>query len=196
MNEDLKNSISENPEQKMPENEAESQVKSEEKEQQEAPNPESILKEKIAKLEKVVIDQNDKMLRSLAEIENLRKRSIEDLEKANKYAISKFASDLVLVVENFYLAVDNMPVEEIEKNEKIKNFATGVIMTQKELVKIFEKNGIKRINPVNEKFDHNYHQAIAEADGEGESGFVKKVIQAGYLIEDRLIRPALVEIYK
>jgi len=159
---------------------------------------ENVLKEKINGLEKVVIDQNDKILRSLAEIENLRKRTAEDLEKANKYAISKFASDLVLVVENFYLAVENMPVDEIEKSEKLKNFALGVTMTQKELIKIFEKNGIKRINPINEKFDHNYHQAIAQVEGDegNESGLVKKVIQAGYLIHDRLIRPALVEIYK
>jgi molecular chaperone GrpE len=154
------------------------------------------LKKRVIDLELIVADQSDKMLRSLAEVENLRKRSQDALEKASKYAVSKFAEDLVLEVENLYLSIDNMPNEEIEKSEKLKNFVTGVTMTQKGLVKIFEKNGIKRVNPINEKFDHNYHEAIAHSEGGGESGVVKKVIQAGYSIHDRLIRPALVEVCK
>ncbi len=154
------------------------------------------LNEEIEGLKKLVNEQNDKILRSLAEIENLRRRSAEDLEKTSKYAISKFASELVLVVENFYLAVDNMPVDEIEKSEKLKNFATGITMTQQEMIKIFERNGIKRINPINEAFDHNYHEAIAQVEGDGEAGIIKKVIQAGYSVHDRLIRPALVEVFK
>ncbi len=152
------------------------------------------LKAKVIGLEKVINEQNDKILRSLAEVENLRRRSAEDVQKANKYGISKFASDLVLVAESLCLAINNMPEEEIKKSEKLSNFAQGIIMTQKELIKIFEKHGIKRINPINERFDHNYHEAIASVECEGESGIVKKVIQAGYAIQDRLIRPALVEV--
>jgi len=159
-------------------------------------NKEIILNKKIADLEKIVADQKDQLLRSLAEIENLRKRSAQDVEKASNYAISKFASELVLVVENFYLAVDNMPKEEIETSDKLKNFALGVTMTQKEMVKIFEQHGIKRIYPLGEPFNHNFHEAIVQSEEEGESQTVKKVIQAGYLIKDRLIRPALVEVYK
>lgn len=152
------------------------------------------LKEKITGLEKVINDQNDRLLRTLAEIENLRRRSAEDLEKANKYAIAKFAGELVSVVEHLYLAIDNMPHEEIKTSDKLNNFAQGVTMTQKELVKIFEKNGIKRINPLNENFDHNFHEAIARVECDKESGIVTKVIQAGYTVHDRLIKPALVEV--
>ncbi|MDA9231585.1 nucleotide exchange factor GrpE, partial [Rickettsiales bacterium] len=156
-----------------------------------------ILNKKIADLELVVSEQNNKILRSLADIENLRKRSQQEVEKASKFAISKFASELVMVVENFYLAIDNMPKDELDKSNNLKNFATGVNMTKNELVKILENNGIKRINPEGEKFDHNYHEAIAQAQGdESNSGNVKKVIQAGYSFHERLIRPALVEVFK
>ena len=157
----------------------------------------SILNKKIADLELVISEQNNKILRSLADVENLRKRSQQEVEKASKFAISKFASELVMVVENFYLAIDNMPKEELDKSNNLKNFATGVNMTKNELVKILENNGIKRINPEGEKFDHNYHEAIAQAQGdESNSGNVKKVIQAGYSFHERLIRPALVEVFK
>ena len=154
------------------------------------------LQNKISDLEKVVNDLNDKLLRALAESDNLRRRSQEELEKANKYAISNFASELVVVMENFYLSVDNMPKEDIEKNANIKNFADGIVMTKKELGKIFEKNGIKRLYPIKEKFDHNYHQAISQIESDEPDGIVLQVIQAGYLIKDRLIRPALVAVSK
>ena len=150
------------------------------------------LNEKIAGLEALINNLNDKLLRSLADLDNTRRRSKEDLEKASKYAISNFANDLVLVAENFYLATDNMPVEEIEKSPAIKHFADAVVMTKKELTKIFEKNGIKRIYPLGEKFNHDFHEAIARIESEDDEEIVKQVIQAGYTIGDRLIRPALV----
>ena len=150
------------------------------------------LNDKISSLESLVNNLNDKLLRSLADLDNTRRRSKEDLEKAGKYAISNFANELVLVVENFYLATDNMPIEEIEKSSAIKNFADAVIMTKKELTKVFEKNGIKRIYPLGEKFDHNFHEAIARVESEDDEEVIKQVIQAGYTIGDRLIRPALV----
>ena len=147
---------------------------------------------RIADLELVVKDLNDKLLRSLAETDNIRRRSQQDLEKANKYAISNFASDLVAVMENFYLAVENMPTQEVEKDPKVKNFADAIIMTKKELTKTFEKNGIKRISPLKEEFDHNSHEAISRIESDQEEGTVVQVVQAGYSIGDRLIRPALV----
>jgi len=149
-------------------------------------------KNRVQELELVINNLNDKLLRTLADSENFRRRCKEDLEKASKYAISNFASDLVTVMENFYLAVDNMPSEAIEKSPDIKHFADAVVMTKKELTKVFEKNGIKRLNPIGEKFDHNFHDAVARIESDGEEGLVVKVIQAGYLIHDRLIRPALV----
>ncbi len=157
---------------------------------------EEVSLKKILDLEKAIIDLNDKLLRSLAELDNSRKRARDEVEKANKYAISNFASDLVLVVENFFLATDNAPNEEIEKSPAIKSFADAIAMTKKELMKILEKNAVTRIYPLGEKFDHHFHEALAQVESEGEEGMVVQVIQAGYKIADRLIRPALVGISK
>lgn len=154
------------------------------------------LENKIAGLEENNLNLNDKLLRLAAELENTRKRNREELDKANKYAISNFANDLVLVLENFYLASDNLPKEEIEKSTQIKNFVEAMLMTKKDLTKTLEKFNIKRIYPLGEKFDHNFHEAISQVsanDGE-EDGIIKQVIQAGYSIGDRLIKPALVSV--
>lgn len=163
-------------------------------------NPLDQAAKKISELENKITDLNDKLLRTLAEIDNVRRRSREDVEKASKYAVSGFASDLVVVVENFFLAADNAPLQEIEKCAATKNFFNAIEMTKKELVKVLEKNQIKRIYPLNEKFDHNFHEAIAHLDrtegSSAEEGDVIQVVQAGYSVSDRLIRPALVGVAK
>ena len=150
--------------------------------------------QKISLLEEENKNLNDRLLRLAAELDNTRKRNREEVDKANKYAVSNFAGDLVLVVENFYLASDNLPEEEINKSPLIKHFADAMVMTKKELTKTLEKYGIKRIYPAGEKFDHNYHEAVSQvpaSDDEAE-GTIRQVIQAGYSIGERLIRPALV----
>lgn len=154
------------------------------------------LEEKIAELEAKNNDLNDKLLRTLAELENTRRRSREELEKSAKFAISNFVADLVLVAENFFLASENAPKDEIEKVTTIKNYHDAIVMTEKELMKILEKNQVKRIYPLGEKFDHNLHEAIAQIESEKEEGMVVQVIQAGYSIAGRLIRPALVGVAK
>jgi len=154
------------------------------------------LQSKIDELEQKNSDLNDKLLRSLAEIENIRKRSREELERVNKFALSNFASELVPIVENFFMASENAPKEEIEKNQLIKNYAQAIIMTEKELMKLLEKNQIKRIFPLNQDFDHNYHEAIAHIESDAKEGIIVQVIQAGYSISERLIRPALVGVAK
>ncbi len=151
---------------------------------------------KIAELEQKLAEANDKILRSLAELDNVRRRSREEIEKAAKFAISGFVSDLVLVTENFFLASENAPKEEIEKNQAIKNYADAIVMTEKELLKVLEKNQVKRIYPLTQKFDHNFHEAISQVESDSEEGTVIQVIQAGYSISDRLIRPALVAVAK
>jgi len=151
---------------------------------------------KITDLEQKNSDLNDKLLRSLAEFENARKRSREEIEKASKFAIGNFVNELVVIVENFIMASENSPNEEIEKNPAIKNYATAINLTQKELLKILEKNQVKRIFPLNELFDHNLHEAISSVESEGQEGLVVQVIQAGYTIANRLIRPALVAVSK
>ncbi|MFT6106421.1 MAG: molecular chaperone GrpE [Rickettsiales bacterium] len=157
---------------------------------------ESDEEQKIALLEEENKSLNDKVLRIAAELENTRKRSAEEVNKANRYALTSFAGDLVLVAENFYLASENLPVEEMEKSVAVKNFAEAMEMTKKELTKILEKKSIKRIYPLGEKFDHNFHEAISQipAENDDEDGLVKQVMQAGYSIGERLIRPALVSV--
>src|SRR3989338_1743006 len=154
------------------------------------------LEEKILDLEQKNSELNDKLLRALAELDNVRRRSREELEKTAKFAISNFVSDLVMVAENFFLASENAPKDEIEKNPAIKNYADAIEMTEKELLKVLEKNQVKRIHPLNQKFDHHFHEAIAHIESDAEEGIVMQVIQAGYSIADRLIRPALVCVAK
>lgn len=151
---------------------------------------------KIQELEQKNTELNDKLLRNLAEIENIRKRAREESDKASKYAISGFVSDLVVVCENFFMAQENSPKNEIENNSLIKNYATAIEMTQKELLKVLEKNNVKRIFPLNQDFDHNFHEAIAHIESDSKAGSVVQVIQAGYSIAERLIRPALVGVAK
>ncbi len=154
------------------------------------------LEEKIVELEQKNTELNDKLLRALAELDNVRRRSREEIEKTARFAISAFATDLVVVAENFFMASENAPKEEIEKNPAVKNYADAIVMTEKELLKILEKNQVKRIYPLNQKFDHNFHEAIAQLESEAEEGVIVQVIQAGYSIADRLIRPALVGVAK
>jgi len=155
-----------------------------------------ILENKIAELEQKNSDLNDKLLRCLAELDNVRRRSREEVEKSSKYAVSNFVSDLVVVAENFFLASENAPKDEIENNAAIKNYADAIVMTQKELLKVLEKNQVRRIYPLNQLFDHNLHEAISQVESEAEEGMIVQVIQSGYIIADRLIRPALVAVSK
>jgi molecular chaperone GrpE len=159
-------------------------------------NAESELKNKIIELEQKISDQNDKFLRTLAELDNVRRRAREENDKTAKFAIANFAGDLVTVAENFFMASENAPKDEIEKNPAIKNYALAIEMTEKELLKVLEKNQVKRIYPINQDFDHNFHEAIANIESEAKEGSVVQVIQAGYSIADRLIRPALVGVAK
>ncbi len=155
------------------------------------------LVQKIEQLETVIADLNNKLLRSAADLDNTRRRANEEQEKSAKYAITKFASELVLISENFFLATENAPLEKINGCPQVKGFADAIFMTKNELVKILEKNLIKRIFPKGEKFDHNFHEAISQITDENVAdGDVVQVVQAGYTIGDRLIRPALVVVCK
>ena len=154
------------------------------------------LSNKIVELEQNLSEANDKILRTLAELDNVRRRSREEIEKASKYAIANFVGDLVMVAENFFMASENSPKQEIEKYPAIKNYATAIEMTEKELLKVLEKNNVKRIFPLNQEFDHNFHEAIANIESDAKEGLVVQVIQAGYSVGERLIRPALVGVAK
>jgi len=135
----------------------------------------------------------DSFLRAVAESENVKKRTEKDIESAHKYAVSGFAKDLIDVLENLYRSTEH--VSEEQKSDKIvSQVLEGVELTRNEFIRVFKKYGLERISPnVGEKFDHNYHQAITQQKSDQyESNSILQVTQAGYVLNDRLIRPALV----
>jgi len=135
-------------------------------------------------------EHHDAWLRAKAETENVRRRAVEDVEKARKFAVDKFAGELLPVQDTLDAALST---GETASLDKIKE---GVELTLKQLAGVFEKNGISEINPLGEKFDPNYHQAISMVDGEGEPNTVATVLQKGYLLSERVLRPALVMVLK
>ena len=154
------------------------------------------LKEKIEELEAENQKTKETLMRTLAELDNTRKRAIEENEKTAKYAISKFAEDLIPVMEDFYLAFDNVKKDDLCDDKIAKNFFDGIVLTQNELKKVFERNGLLRIFPLNENFNPDLHNAIMQVEYDGEEGKVVQVMQAGYTIKNRLLRPALVGVSK
>lgn len=151
----------------------------------------------IAKL----IEENEKLNKQVmvlaADYDNYRKRVAKDIEETTKYSISKFAKDLIDVLENLHRAEESINVDDLEANKTLKQIFTGVELTKKSLIDIFERYGIVRIDPLNEPFNHDFHQAITEvATTTHASGIVVQVIQAGYTLHGRLIRPALVAVAK
>ncbi|MEL7029999.1 MAG: nucleotide exchange factor GrpE, partial [Pseudomonadota bacterium] len=143
-----------------------------------------------------IADLRDKLLRAVAETENLRRRAEREREDAAKYGIANFARDLLSVADNMQRALDAVPDEELDKaGEATKGLVMGVRMTEKELMACFERHGVKRISPAGEKFDPNIHQAIAEVPGSGEpAGVVVDVAQPGFVISDRVLRAAMVTV--
>ncbi|MCC7260100.1 MAG: nucleotide exchange factor GrpE [Alphaproteobacteria bacterium] len=162
-----------------------------------APAEEAIAQKVEDALVEEVAALKDQLLRAVAESENIRRRAQRDLEDARKYAVSGFARELVGVTENLQRALESVPPEAREKDEFLKTLTEGVQITQQELLSIFEKAGIRRIDPLGQKFDHNFHQAVVQiVDPDNEPGTVVQVIQAGYVIHDRLLRPAMVGVAK
>jgi molecular chaperone GrpE len=142
---------------------------------------------KIAQLSEENGQLKDKFLRTVAELENVRRISTDEKEKTAKYAISNFANSLIPVMENFFLAFKNA------KKEKIENtFFEGINMTFNELKKVFEKFGLKRIYPMGEQFNPDMHQAITQTDSKEPENIIVDVAQAGYVLNDRVLKPALV----
>ena len=147
-------------------------------------------------LEDQVSELRDRLLRAMAELENTRKRAQRDREEANKYAITGFARSVLTVADNLRRAIDSVPGEE-RGNEAVKTLLAGIEMTERELLKAFEQQGIQAVEPLGEKFDHNFHQAMFEVEGSGQPpGTIVQVMEAGYVIADRLLRPAMVGIAK
>lgn len=158
--------------------------------EEEQENIEESLRDEIASLK-------DQLLRAVAETENIRKRSDKEKQDMSKYAITGFARDVLAVSDNLRRALESIPEEEKEKNALIKTIVEGVEMTESTLLDTLKKHGVEKISPLNEPFDHNFHQAMMEIPNSDQpDGTVVQVLQAGYVIKDRLLRPALVGVAK
>jgi molecular chaperone GrpE len=150
--------------------------------------------EVIVALQAEVANYKDQALRALAEAENTRRRAERDREDASKYAVSGFARDLLSVADNLRRALDAVPPSE---DETVKALVTGVEATERELLAIFERRGLTRIEPMGQTFDPNLHEAVFEVPNTGQpTGTVVQVLQSGYRIHDRLLRPAMVGVAK
>ena len=151
----------------------------------------------INNLENQVLELKDQLMRSLADSENLRKRTLKEIEQAKKYSHITFVRDLVSSVDNLQRALKSVPDDKSELSDPIKNLIIGLDIIEKEIITNFEKHNLKQIDPLGDKFDYNFHQAMFEvATNDKEPGIVVEVSQKGYLLHDRLVRPAMVGISK
>jgi molecular chaperone GrpE len=150
----------------------------------------------VAALETELADTKDRLLRALAETENVRRRGQREREEASKYAVAGFAKELLPVADNLRRALDSLP-EADARDERTRSLLAGVEATERELVRVFERHGIRRIDPKRERFDHNFHEAVFEAERPGNpAGTIIEVLQPGYVLHDRLLRPAMVGVAK
>jgi len=139
----------------------------------------------------------DQLLRTLADNENLRRRTERELSAAKKYGAMGFARDLMASVDNLDKAIDLIPENKDELGETVKNILIGVEMTGREIASVLERHNISKISPDGEKFDYNLHQAMFEVPSDDvEPGIVMQVVQSGYQLHDRLLRPAMVGVSK
>ena len=140
----------------------------------------------------------DQLLRALADVENMRRRTERELESARKYAHTSFARDLVGAIDNLARAIDAAPAADDEAvGESVTALITGLEMSWTEIQSTMERHGIKRVDPKGEKFDYNLHQAMYEVPSpDTEPGMVVEVVQHGYVLHDRLLRPAMVGVSK
>jgi len=147
------------------------------------------LEELLREAELKAAEHHDAWLRAKADTENLRRRTQEDIAKAHKYAAEKFALEMLPVKDSLEAAL-------AAENHTVDNLRSGVELTLKQLSAAFEKSGLAEINPVGEKFDPHKHQAISALEAEGEANRVLTVLQKGYALNERVIRPALVMVSK
>ena len=141
---------------------------------------------------KKIKDLEDQLLRSLADNENLRKRHEKEIQDSVKYSTKNFAYSLLSVVDNFQRAFNSIP-KDLENDNVFKNLIIGINAVEKELHDTFEKNGVKMFNSLNEKFNPDLHQAISKIHNEKvPDGRIVEEVQKGFMIGDRLLRPAMV----
>jgi molecular chaperone GrpE len=149
-------------------------------------------------LAKEAAELRDKMLRTLAEMENLRKRTAKEVADARAYGITGFARDVLDIADNLQRALDALPAQTRESADPmLKTLIEGVELTERSLLNALEKNGVRKFDPTGEKFNPNFQQAMYEVpDPSVPAGTVVQVVQAGYMIGERVLRPALVAVSK
>jgi molecular chaperone GrpE len=140
----------------------------------------------------------DRVLRTLAEMENLRRRTEREINDAKTYGVSSFARDMLTVVDNLARALEHLPVEaRASADPAIRSVIEGVELTARDLEAVLGRHGVKKLDPKGQKFDPNFHQAIFEAPNETvPAGTVSQVVQSGWTIGDRVLRPAMVGVSK
>jgi molecular chaperone GrpE len=154
------------------------------------------VEELLAQREAEAADLKDRLVRALAETENVRRRLEKDKQDASVYAVTSFARDLLAVADNLRRAIDAVP-ETARDNDTIKGLVVGVEMTERELQQVFARFGITKMEALGARLDPHLHQAMAEIDNsEHPPGHIAQVYQSGYVIKDRLLRPAMVVVAK
>lgn len=157
--------------------------------------PEVAEHDRLAKLQAEIEDLNAKLLYAQADTQNVRRRFEKEAADARAYASTNFARDMLSVADNLGRALAALPAE-LRDDEKLKPLITGIEMTGKELETVFARNGISRIEAIGQALDPNKHQAIVEIEHDDAPGTVVHEMQAGYMIKDRLLRPAMVGVAK
>lgn len=162
-----------------------------------APETELPESDRLGAAEAELAETKDRMLRALAETENMRRRAARETEEARKYAITGFARELLEVSDNLGRALESLP-DEARGSDQVKPLVEGIELTQRTLATCFERYKVIKVNPaIGEKFDHNQHQAMFEVEtDEHAPGSVVQVMQPGYMLADRLLRPAMVGVAK
>lgn len=139
----------------------------------------------------------DQLLRTMAELENYRKRAEREREEMAKFAITGFGRDLLSVSDNLRRALESVPVEHEKPEDLLKTLLEGVEITEKELLTVFKKHGVEKIEPLGQAFDHHLHQAMFEVEDKDQpAGTIVHVLQPGYTLNGRLLRPAMVGVAK
>jgi molecular chaperone GrpE len=152
----------------------------------------------IAVLQAENTDLKDKLLRLMADMENLRRRTAREMVDARTYAVTNFARDMLNVADNVRRAIESVPEEARAAAEgAFKGLIEGIDLTERDLLKTLERHGVKKLDPQGQKFDPNLHQAMFEVPNpDVPNGTVVQVVQSGYVIGDRVLRPALVGVAK
>ncbi|MDX2155321.1 MAG: nucleotide exchange factor GrpE [Hyphomicrobiaceae bacterium] len=163
----------------------------------EGAQPQPPVNDEVARLKAEAADLKDRLLRAHAEMDNVRKRLEKEKADLAKFAITKFARDVVGIGDNVQRAIDAVPAKSAEQDPSLKSFLEGVSMIEREFLNVLEKHGVKRLDPKGEQFNPHLHQAVMEMPvADVPSGTVTQVFQAGYTIEDRVLRPAMVVVAK